>query len=157
MLKLERIIYKALEKDRDLRYQHASEMRADLKRLKRETESGRVVTERPRRPATSAPRLPEPAASVSGSAIARSVGVWPLVRRSALWSTSSSSVLIAEARRHKGMLIGTAVVVLALVLAAAFGVYKLLGQNAPAIDTRNISIRPLTEHGQVIGIRHHLG
>ncbi len=40
---LDGIILKALEKDRFLRYQHASEMRADLQRLKRDTETGRVA------------------------------------------------------------------------------------------------------------------
>jgi serine/threonine protein kinase/tetratricopeptide (TPR) repeat protein len=39
----ERIVNKALEKDRELRYQHAADMRADLKRLKRETESRPVA------------------------------------------------------------------------------------------------------------------
>jgi len=40
---LERIINRALEKDRELRYQHASDMRSELKRLKRDTETGRVT------------------------------------------------------------------------------------------------------------------
>jgi serine/threonine protein kinase/tetratricopeptide (TPR) repeat protein len=39
---LERIIAKCLEKDRNLRYQHASDIRTDLQRLKRDTESARV-------------------------------------------------------------------------------------------------------------------
>jgi serine/threonine protein kinase/tetratricopeptide (TPR) repeat protein len=52
----ERIINKALEKDRELRYQHASDIRTDLKRLKRETESGRAsVTEEDEAPAAMMP------------------------------------------------------------------------------------------------------
>jgi len=45
--RLEEIINKALEKDRDLRYQSAGELRADLKRLKRDTESARVPSTAP--------------------------------------------------------------------------------------------------------------
>src|ERR1035441_6043350 len=41
--KLEDIINRALEKDRELRYQHASEMRSELLRLKRDTETGRAI------------------------------------------------------------------------------------------------------------------
>jgi serine/threonine protein kinase/tetratricopeptide (TPR) repeat protein len=42
---LERIINRTLEKDRELRYQHASEMRAELQRLKRDTDSGKRIVE----------------------------------------------------------------------------------------------------------------
>ena len=59
--KLEEIITKALEKDRDLRYQHASDMRTDLRRLRRELESGRSAV------APAAEPQPAPA---SGSASA---------------------------------------------------------------------------------------
>src|SRR5579862_1575623 len=41
--KLEDIISKALEKDRNLRYQHAADMRTDLQRLKRDTDTGRAI------------------------------------------------------------------------------------------------------------------
>jgi len=44
---LERIIQKALEKDRNLRYQHAADMRTDLQRLKRDTDSGHSAATTP--------------------------------------------------------------------------------------------------------------
>jgi serine/threonine protein kinase/Flp pilus assembly protein TadD len=65
--KLEEIITKALEKNHKLRYQHASEIRTDLQRLKRDTESGK--------------------ATVPSAAPA------PVVRRTRLWAYASAAIL----------------------------------------------------------------
>jgi len=64
---LERIINKALEKDRDLRYQVASEMRADLKRLKREIDSGRSSAASTATPVMAPPSGPGPVAAAPSS------------------------------------------------------------------------------------------
>src|ERR1700735_1192326 len=75
--KLEDIINKALEKDRDLRYQAASDIRTDLKRLRRDTDSGRLATSSvttnaaqdnsPASPASSSAAIPAQAAPASSS------------------------------------------------------------------------------------------
>jgi serine/threonine protein kinase/tetratricopeptide (TPR) repeat protein len=71
-LELEQIITKALEKDREVRYQHAADMRADLTRLKRDTESGRITAEAIQflpKPATPSRRLRRKLLVIPGAAI----------------------------------------------------------------------------------------
>jgi serine/threonine protein kinase/TolB-like protein/Tfp pilus assembly protein PilF len=70
--KLEEIINKCLEKDRDLRYQHAADIRADLQRLKRDTESGKSAGTGTEAGSTSSP--PVFWGGVAGAAAVLTVG-----------------------------------------------------------------------------------
>jgi serine/threonine protein kinase/tetratricopeptide (TPR) repeat protein len=79
--KLEDIITKALEKDRELRYQSAAEMRADLKRLKRESDSGRTT-------AVSSKEMPRPGAAIK--IVVAAVSLLLLLGAFAVWRSSSS-------------------------------------------------------------------
>jgi serine/threonine protein kinase/tetratricopeptide (TPR) repeat protein len=65
---LERIINKALEKDSALRYQHASDLRSDLQRLKRDSDSGRSLRPAPAAIPTSSPVIPTSHTVISSEA-----------------------------------------------------------------------------------------
>jgi len=66
----ERIVNKAIEKDRNLRYQHASELRTDLQRLKRDVDSGRVSSSSGARPSGTTVDSPRPSGEGPSSASA---------------------------------------------------------------------------------------
>src|SRR5437016_8049835 len=112
-LELERIVNKALEKDRNLRYQHGGDLRADLQRLKRDTDSSRsvaVLAEVAGRSGSSA------AAIAAGTSSAQTT---PPSGTRVATSHPGAVVGVASSQRKKGWLLATAVVgVLAILLAA---------------------------------------
>jgi serine/threonine protein kinase/tetratricopeptide (TPR) repeat protein len=90
--KLEEIINKALEKDRNLRYQNAADMRTDLQRLKRDTETGRVRAASSGRVATVAQESGTVVASPpSGEVNAPEV---PVVKTRNLWKIAVPSAIV---------------------------------------------------------------
>jgi serine/threonine protein kinase len=128
--KLQEIVEKLLEKDRDLRYQSAADLRGDLKRLKRDVESGRKSVA-----ASAAAAIPA-AAGVSGSG--------PSVPSAPGSGSSQSSAVVAAASRHK---LGTSFSVLLgilVLLAAGYGIYSLLMRH-PMRPFRNFTVTKLTE------------
>jgi serine/threonine protein kinase len=124
----DRILNKALEKDREMRYQVAAELRADLKRLQREIDSGS-------RPASSQ----KSAASVS-------VVSEPLSKPKV--TPSGSSVIVEAARKHKFSTGLSLLGILIVIAAAAYGIYSIVLRNRHvAFDT--FSIENLTNNGHV--------
>jgi serine/threonine protein kinase/tetratricopeptide (TPR) repeat protein len=131
--KLEDIISKALEKDRNLRYQHAADMRTDLQRLKRDTDTGRAI-------AISSGSVPvaqdsppaRPQSGSSPSAGFSSGGVPPIASlpptsQSGVAAVPASSSAISSAsvpvppssKSRTGIYVVAGVIVLGLILAAS--------------------------------------
>jgi eukaryotic-like serine/threonine-protein kinase len=119
---LERIINRALEKDREMRYQHASDMRSELLRLKRQTETGQIAvpssgTLSPALDTATQPLQPPP---TSGSS--------PVLNQ----PSSSSTVKVADTPSAKRKLWKVLFPVAAMLVAAIAGVFYLRSREPAA-------------------------
>ncbi len=130
--RLDEIIGKALEKDRDLRYHSAGDLRGDLKRVKRDTESGR-------KPAQAA-SISAPVEAAARSSTRNAAGI-PSGQHS-----PGSSAVISVARQNKASTVVTAGVALVLLAAAAYGIYAYFTRTRP-VPFQDVSVTKVTDTG----------
>ena len=131
---MEDTINKALEKDRNLRCQHASEIRADLQRLKRDTDSERSGIAHP------------PDQENGALAATRDHFQPPPAPESSPKQITSSTVIAQAAQKHKLWLALAAILLLAILGAAGYGVYSWIARKSP-LPFENFAISQITNTG----------
>src|ERR1019366_10162461 len=144
--KLAEIICKSLEKDRDLRYQTAAELRGDFKRLRRDTSGRTSVAASP----TSSITAAYPAADSSSQPSSSASAVPPPSPVTAA-APSSTSVLIGEVRRHKTGVIVALAFLLVVVGTGAWALWAQMHRPAERKAGQQMSIVRLTNSGKIEG------